>query len=84
MAKRRVTREDDPVLEIDYVTGKVKHLADPSDRICTFTLRADDICSHYFTILPPEANELIGRQLRQYLLEHIAFAQHTRTCEKVR
>lgn len=84
MPKPRVTRQDDPELDIDYVTGKIKDLAAPSERICTFTLRAGRLCSHYLLILPVEAHQMVGAQLRQYVLEHVNAAAHTRTCEKVK
>ena len=80
----RVTRHDDSELEVDYVTDKVKNLAHPTDRVCTFTLRSGRLCSHYLIMLPPQAAELVGPELRAYLLEHVNAAQHTRTCEKVR
>lgn len=84
MTRRRVNRHDDFDLEIDYGTGHVKDIAGLTERICFFTLRASGLCSHYFIVLPLEADKLAGKELRGYVLEHLNHAQHTRTCEKVR
>lgn len=82
---RRVTQEDDPALEIDYVTSRITDLGAPrSDRICQFTLRAGPLCSHYLTFLPDAASALTGLALKRYLFEHMPTAFHTRTCEKIR
>lgn len=84
MTRRRVNRQDDFDLEIDYGSGHIKDIARPTERLCMFTLRASGLCSHYFIVLPLEADKLVGKELRQYVLEHLNEAQHTRTCEKVR
>lgn len=82
---RRVTQEDDPELDVDYVTARYRDLGAPTtDRICQFTLRAGTICSHYLTLLPDNASDLRGVALKRYLLEHMTTAFHTRTCENVR
>lgn len=81
----RVTLDSEPELEIDYVTGKAEHMGlAQQDRICTFSLRAGPLCSHYLTILPFAAQELVGTDLKRYLLANLAFAFHTKTCENVR
>lgn len=83
--KQRVGLEDDPELDIDYVSGEIKHQAGTvSDRICFFTLRAGPLCSHHFIILPPEAADLRGLGLKKYVFEHMTHAHHTRTCHNVR
>jgi hypothetical protein len=85
MRKRRVTRDDDPELEIDYGTAESRDLDIKStDRLCFFTLRAEALCSHYFLFLPATASGLKGQELKRYLFENLMYATHFRTCEKTK
>ena len=78
----RVTVADDPELEIDYVTAKLEHLPGiaPESRLCTFTLRSKRRRSHYFTLLMPPVTDYLKDELELYIMEHMAYAVHTRTC----